>query len=495
METGGVKLNYKKYLNNFFLLVFLLVIAGCASNKTSKIDVKTAWQSGNYEVAAAGISAQASDSEGKKDELILRLEEGLILQAGGDFKGSKRAFNIADSLVEKYEQEARVKLGSEAKAIFTSQASLPYTGRSYDRIMLSTFKAFHAMQRLNDDSIDVVALKDEIIVELERTLMRQGNAVADNKKRIEKAEKEREDALNKSVGDDGKEIAAYDANKAMNDPKLTEATSEQLAEMDKYLIYKDYVNPFSVFLDGLYFAHNFESGSDRGRALKSFERLSSMVENQYVSADLEMAKQIEAQQYREESLTYVIFASGSAPDRDETKIEIPLYDESLSYIAASFPKLVYNDNYHKELSVKSVVDQSIVKSEDLCSVDALVSLDFKNSWPIVVSKTLLSTATKAIAAKQLEDLAEEKGGAWGRLGAQLLTSSYQSAMNKADVRTWTALPKQFSYARIKTPVDGNIIINVGLEEKVISVNPEKVNVVYVRSINNLLPSTYSQFHF
>ena len=145
--------------------------------------------------------------------------------------------------------------------------------------------------------------------------------------------------------------------------------------------------------------------------------------------------------------------------------------------------------------MKSVVDQSIVKSEDLCSVDALVSLDFKNSWPIVVSKTLLSTATKAIAAKQLEDLAEEKGGAWGRLGAQLLTSSYQSAMNKADVRTWTALPKQFSYARIKTPEDGNIIVNVGLEEKVISVNPEKVNVVYVRSINNLLPSTYSQFHF
>ena len=220
-----------------------------------------------------------------------------------------------------------------------------------------------------------------------------------------------------------------------------------------------------------------------------------MVENQYVSADLEMAKQIEAQRYRKESLTYVIFASGSAPERDQTKIEIPLYDDSLSYIAASFPKLVYNDRYHKELSVKSLVDRSIVKSEDLCSVDALVSFDFKNSWPIVVSKTLLSTATKAIAAKQLEDLAEEKGGTWGRLGAQILTSSYQSAMNQADVRTWTALPKQLSYARIKTPPDGNIIINVGLEEKVISVKPEKVNVVYVRSINNLLPSIYSQFHF
>lgn len=488
-------MNYKKYLNNFFLVVFLIVISGCVSTKTNKIDVKTAWQSGNYAVAAAGISAQASDNEGGKDELILRLEEGVILQTGGDLRGSARAFNIADRIVEKYEQEARVKLGSETKAIFTSQASLPYTGRSYDRIMLSTLKAFYAMQRLNDDSVDNNALRDLIVVELERTRMRQENAVADNVKRIEKAEKEREEALNNSVGEDGKEIAAYDANKAMDDSKLKKATSEQLAEMNKYLIYKDYVNPFSVFLDGLYFAHNFESNSDRGRALKSFERLNGMVKNKYVSADLEMAKQIEAQRYRKESLTYVIFASGSAPERDETKIEIPLYDDSLSYIAASFPKLVYNDRYHKELSVKSLVNRSIVKSEDLCSVDALVSFDFKNSWPIVVSKTLLSTATKAIAAKQLEDLAEEKGGTWGRLGAQILTSSYQSAMNQADVRTWTALPKQLSYARIKTPPDGNIIINVGLEEKVISVNPKKVNVVYVRSINNLLPSIYSQFHF
>ena len=68
-------------------------------------------------------------------------------------------------------------------------------------------------------------------------------------------------------------------------------------------------------------------------------------------------------------------------------------------------------------------------------------------------------------------------------------------MNKADTRFWTTLPKEFSYVRMKTPVNRKLIIRVGYEEKTINLEQDGINVIYVRSINNLLPFTYKQFSF
>ena len=57
------------------------------------------------------------------------------------------------------------------------------------------------------------------------------------------------------------------------------------------------------------------------------------------------------------------------------------------------------------------------------------------------------------------------------------------------------LPKEFSYVRMKTPVNRELIIRVGYEEKTINLEQDGINVIYVRSINNLLPFTYKQFSF
>ena len=429
----------------FILLIFYSI--GCQSTRNygpsyTINDVQSAWNAGNYELAASYINNISLYANGTNDELVRKLDQALILFEANDLAGCDKAFTEADKLIEEYDAQAKIKLSNEAGALLTNQSRLPYRGRSYDKIMLSTYKALYFMNLLNNNEMDSQALKDKIIVELNRSYQRQKDAVADNQKRIQKASEDRYNRKYDSIFYNGQKVDPYDTDKAIKDYSFTNATQGFLDTIDNNIVYKDYVNPFSVFLEGLYFIHNPESASDKERGLKAFERLSGMVNNEYIIQDLEMAKEI-ASYKNQSNLTYVIFASGSAPHREEIKIDIPLYIKELPYTGAAFPKLRYNENYHKTLSVFESDRSNSLKSKLICDFDAIVSLDFKNEWPVVVTKTILSSTTKAIAAKKIHDYAEEKGGTWGLIGAQILTSSYQASMNKADTRFWTTCQKNF----------------------------------------------------
>jgi hypothetical protein len=59
--------------------------------------------------------------------------------------------------------------------------------------------------------------------------------------------------------------------------------------LDNLKAYADYVNPFTVYLDGLYFMADAADASDLERARKSFERVVGFdPDNNYVKQDLAM---------------------------------------------------------------------------------------------------------------------------------------------------------------------------------------------------------------
>jgi hypothetical protein len=74
------------------------------------------------------------------------------------------------------------------------------------------------------------------------------------------------------------------------------------------------------------------------------------------------------------------------------------------------------------------------------------------------------------------------------------TTAYQAAVNIADTRSWTTLPKEIQVARVPTPPDRKLTVatpnsmpaDITLEEGVI-------NVVCVRSISAIAPLQVSQF--
>jgi hypothetical protein len=503
--------------------IALLLLAGCASYDQQTAQFTQSTKTGGLASAVVEIDKQVQANAGKKDELIYRLEQGATLWSAAmaeptavpDIRPAPapakkgepppaplpeptaaevrqfyltraiNAFDLAEQRVNQWEEQAKVKVGAEVGAALTNQANLPYRGRAYDKVMMNTYKAVGYLA-LGD--------KDKARVELNRSLQRQRDAVEANAKRIAALQEENEKAKRGELKDESGKSAAYDADKAMADgrtgPALQSALAESTAPMKPY---GDYVNPFSVFLDGLFYTVLGEDGSDRERGRKSFERVAGMVpENAYIRADLEAAtKAAEGQPV--EGVTYVIFETGTAPARDQVRVDIPtfLVTSKLSYVGAAFPKLKFNNDYVPALSVKAGDQQ--VSTSTIASMDSVIANDFKNEWPTIVTKTLITTATKAIVQAAVQKAAEDRGGMWAGLAAGLVMGAVNSATNIADTRTWTSLPKEFQYARVATPANREITVTANGVQKTVVLEPGAVNVVYVKSASTNAPLYVSTF--
>ena len=315
-----------------------------------------------------------------------------------------------------------------------------------------------------------------------------------NQKRIGAAQEEEELARKGELKDEKGKSASYDSQKALDDPKtgpaLQAALDASIAPMQPY---GDYVNPFAVFLDGLFYTVLGEDGSDWERGRKSFERVAGMVpQNGYAKADLEAAT-LAAEGKVPEGVTYVIFETGTAPARDQLRIDIPtfLVTSKLAYVGAAFPKLVYNDNYVPTLGV--AVGEQTLYTATVASMDGVIANDFKNDWPLVVTKTLISTATKAIIQAALQREVDNRAGWMGSLVGAAILSAANASTNIADTRTWTSLPKEFQYARIATPENRELNLTAGETQKTVTLEPGSINVVYVKSASPTAPLYVSQF--
>ena len=88
-------------------------------------------------------------------------------------------------------------------------------------------------------------------------------------------------------------------------------------------------------------------------------------------------------------------------------------------------------------------------------MDSVIGLDFKNEMPIVITKTIAATVVKGVAAYAANAAAGQQSD-WAGLLTQIGTAIYQAAVNIADERTWTTLPKQFQACHFPTPPDRKI---------------------------------------
>lgn len=493
-----------------------LLFTGCQTYTQQTVDIMSAYKMGDMLSASAAANAAAEKNTDNKDTVLFRLEQGAILRsaalAGTPLPASELvqyqvdennteapqplpepdifyidasldAFHAAEDKVDAYDQGADIKVGSEVASTLTNQANMPYRGRAYDKVLMNTYKALNYMQLGDVDSARV---------ELNRALLRQREAVEDNAKRLEEAQEVAEKAKNGEVGEDGEQVT-YDVDKAREDPGVAAVLDEVQAELDAKIVqtYADYVNPFAVYLDGLFYLYHGVDSSDLERSRKSLERVTQMVpENSFVGADLEAATSGAVP----EGVTYVLFETGLAPWRDQLKIEIPTFivTSGISYVGASFPRLKFTDNYLPYAGV-SIAGMEPVNTAVVADMDSVVARDFKNEWPSILTRTMISTVTKAALDAMIQKQVGDNFGWGAQLATKLATAATQSAINIADTRTWQTLPKQYQIARVVTPVDGQITITTDLTTKTVSVEPGAINAVYIKSISPLAPLQVAQF--
>jgi hypothetical protein len=232
-------------------------------------------------------------------------------------------------------------------------------------------------------------------------------------------------------------------------------------------------------------------GSDLERAHKSFERVVGFdPDNDYVKQDLAAVDDL----MNGKSLTpttYVIFETGCAPVRDQIRMDIPIILADVSYVGAAFPTLRPQGNYLHSLTVTA--NGTNATTSLVASMDRIIGLDFKNEMPIVITKTVAATVTKAVAAYAANHAANQKNDLAGLL-MQIGTTAYQIAVNIADERTWTTLPKQFQVCRIPTPPDRKVELETpgGGQKIPVTIEDGTINIVYVKSITANSPLLVTQ---
>jgi hypothetical protein len=404
------------------------------------------------------------------------LEQGATLRAIGKFHESNQAFEQAEADIDRYEQEAKVKVGHEAAALLSNQANLPYVGRAYDKIMLDTYEA------LNELSLGQI---DRARVDLIRANQRENDAVAENAARIEKAQAEAAKASDKD-----REMA----RKAENDSKVKAQLGAANQGLDDLKPYANYVNPFAVYFDGIFHMYTATGGELEGMARPSLEKAASCADqNLYVQQDLQTLNDVEAGKACTPT-TYIIFENGLAPIRNQIRIDIPLYlpDNRVPYVGAAFPVLAPQSGQLPNLTVSS--GGVSVSTAPVCSMDSVIARDFKNELPGIITKTIASTVVKAAATYAINTGADQQSsllGAFTRIG----TTVGAAAMNIADTRTWTTLPKEFQVCRIPTPSDRQLSIAnpLGSPTVAVTIIDGTINVVYVKSTSQNSPLRISQF--
>ncbi len=119
-------------------MVFVLLLAGCASYESQTGLFRGAWNGGSTAQAAQIASREAGKRSESRDAVVWFLEQGAALRAAGKFAASNHAFGQAEKRIAFYDRQAKVRLSREATGLLTNLAALPYEGRGYDRVMLNT---------------------------------------------------------------------------------------------------------------------------------------------------------------------------------------------------------------------------------------------------------------------------------------------------------------------------------------------------------------------
>ncbi len=505
-----------------------LALSGCQTYTAQSQSRDDALRAGNIASALASADRDVERGAGGKDEVLLRLEQGAILRAAAladvpatpaqiaalratpspaqtqtrqallaadpahisprisPFIRSIDAFEAAARRIDEFEAAARVSVGAEAGALFTNQANLPYRGRGYDKVMLHTYQALNYLHLSDPDAARV---------ELNRALQRQRDALQANARRIEEAQRLSAEARSRGVRDEqGRQGSAYDADRARADPRTASAIAAVESRLNAAILpYGDYVNPFTTFLDALVFTHQATDAADLERARLSWQRVVTFApQNPYARADYIDAEPdlrpatapVPAQPAR---LTYVIFETGAAPFRNQIRIDLPLFlfTNSISYVGMALPDLTFMGGHAPSLTAISS-DGARHTTALVASMDSVVAQDFKNEWPAILTRAIISTGTKATIDAVLQRQIEDQAGATGALLFRLATAATQAAVNIADTRTWRSLPKEFHYARLETPADLQLTVSAGGLARSITLEPAAVQVVYVKS-----PSLFS----
>ena len=461
------------------IICLLLISTGCQTyTDQSKIAVSL-WENGDIAGAEAEFSRLSEKKAGTKDHVLYKLETGLVHRDNGNTDLSQTSLQSAEDRISDYENKGLISLSQtsmEAGTYMSNQANRPYVGRSYDKTMLHVYKALNFWKTSDDEH------KENVRPELMKGKKRQEESLEANRREVERAKQE--ELLHKDQ---------QNVSMARQDQAFTAQVANIQSDLSHLKDYDDFANPYLELLISLYYTHHGVGQTDRETAAVALKRLKGMVgeslaaweEQEAVLESLSSGASLKPK-------TILLFESGRIASLEQIRIDIPIIINNVSYVGAAFPKLVFHDNFYSSLMIHANGESHGVSL--VCNLDALAAHDYKKEFPVMLTRTIISTVAKGVAAYAMNKAASEQDAMVG-LFMRLGTAIAQAAVNIADTRSWSVLPKKVYFAQFDTPDNGAISIATsdGKFTSDVVLTQNKNQLVIVRSINQDIPPMVDVF--
>jgi hypothetical protein len=439
------------------------MLAGCNPARTSLEQFNCMYQQGQYKQAGEFSEKKAGKSP-SGDNLLWALQIGATDRNLKKFPQSTVWFDSCEEMMKTFDVQWR-----ETDVIGTTVVNdniIPYRGQIYDGIMVNTYKALNFMA-LGD--------KDNARVEFNRAMERQTRAKdtfnAEIQRRSAKAEKANK---KKSV----------DAKKTAESPETQSRIAKVYPELTGFEAYPDFVNPFSTYLGGVFFMVTGDTAKARDLLRESAGMAPN---NQYVARDIEAVNKLMDGKDAEPTV-WVFFENGLGPIKEEFRIDLPLFlvTRQVLYAGIALPKLVRRSAACDRLTIES--QGKSYPTEIIGDMDRVVQTEFAKEFPWILTRAIIAAGAKAAAQNAILNNGrnDDMGVLAGRALAGIAVAAYSAATTAADVRIWSALPKNFQVAAMPMPSDGKLAIAAsGGRTFGVSIESCRYAIVYVKMVSSM----------
>ncbi len=459
--------NFKSYLftilNASFVLFFF---SGCAfitgyKDQLNSFDYQLLTNKCNYEELDKRI-------QNNDNTILWSIQGGSLARNCMDYTKSNQMFDNAETNFKIKDEENNLsKVASTGKTILVNNNINDYEGYTYEKIMLNTYKALN-FASLGDFT--------NARVEFNRALDRQRRAKeefeSEIKKQQEKIKNQEQEFRNQQKQQTyyaNRNLQKTNYNSPMqilNNKHTQEIISKEYStEFANFKAYPDFVNPFTTYISGLFFILN--NDVIKGRDLLK-EAYIMQPNNQQIKQDYLLSEEL-IKRKNSNSYIWVIYENGTSFKLNEKIINIPLFivTNKVFYSGFSYPYLVKQNESYKFLNVNGQ------KTTLISDMNSVIKTEFQIRFINNIIQTIMSNIFKTYAQYELNS----SGPIGGILGVL-----YQSLTNKADVRSWTALPENFQSTRIINNGEPIVIKNDknGIIQT-INIKENQNAIIYIRS--------------
>jgi len=393
-----------------FLLIISLFFGGCAAITGHGDSLRS------FEVTLKNSTCNYSFIDEKlqdEDDVILWASQGGSQSRNCfDYNRSNNMFDKAERLYKSdVDLQSNVnKIGNSASSILVNNNINDYQGNEYEKVMLNTYKGLNFMAL--DDFVNAR-------VEFNRALDRQRRAKEYFYKEIQQARKKiRRDKNYQKASNRYTQKAIYDRYRDI---------------FSGFETYPDFVNPYATYISGLFFL--LDGDYTKARDLLK-ESVAMQPQNRQIREDFELADGLSGFAKKEKHYAWIIYENGQSMAKREININIPLFifTNKVYYAGIALPKLYERAGSYDFLEVDGQ------KSVLIANMDSIIKAEFEKRFSQIALEATLNLIVKTYTQYELN-----KSGSLGGFAGML----YQALTNRADIRSWTALPKNFQSLRVE----------------------------------------------